>query len=419
MKASPGSRRVVITGLGVISPSGNDLAAFWSNVSRGLSAAGPVTRFDVSKLPTKIAAEVKNFDGAQFFKTKKPGRFELTVQYSVAAATLAVGDAGVDFNLMNSERACVIEGTTLSGAHSVVQVASTYANAEQSYRALHPYDVIGGYCGEGSSTISLMLGIRGYAMTYCSGCASGNDAIGHAFRSVQNDEADVAVAGGTEELHELLHVGFCRIRSMSVRNDSPATAVRPFDRNRDGFILGEGAVFLVLEEMDHALQRGARIYAEVLGYGKSAEAYHATDPQPEGWGYVRALRKALGDARRAPSDVHYINAHGSATPLNDPIESRAIKEVFQDHAKRLAISATKPIHGHMMGASGAVETLVTALSIYHGLIPPTINLTDPDDGCDLDYVSEGGRPYPVKVAVNLNAGFGGRYACLVLGKFEG
>jgi 3-oxoacyl-[acyl-carrier-protein] synthase II len=294
MKASPGSRRVVITGLGVISPSGNDLAAFWSNVSRGLSAAGPVTRFDVSKLPTKIAAEVKNFDGAQFFKTKKPGRFELTVQYSVAAATLAVGDAGVDFNLMNSERACVIEGTTLSGAHSVVQVASTYANAEQSYRALHPYNVIGGYCGEGSSTISLMLGIRGYAMTYCSGCASGNDAIGHAFRSVQNDEADVAVAGGTEELHELLHVGFCRIRSMSVRNDSPATAVRPFDRNRDGFILGEGAVFLVLEEMDHALQRGARIYAEVLGYGKSAEAYHATDPHPEGWGVRSRAEKSAG-----------------------------------------------------------------------------------------------------------------------------
>lgn len=413
------SRRVVITGMGVISPSGNDLATFWGNVSRGISAAGPVTRFDVSRLPTRIAGEVKGFDGSKFIKGKKPGRFDLTVQYSVAAATLAAEDARLDLNSIHPDRVCVIEGTTLSGSESVARVVKTYANPGNNFRTLHPYHVIGGYCGEGSSTISLTLGIRGHALTCCSGCASGNDAIGQAFRNIQAGEADAAVAGGSEELHELLHVGFCRIRSMTERNDNPAGSARPFDRNRDGFFLGEGAVFLVLEELSHALCRGARIYVEVAGYGRSAEAYHATDPHPDGRGYTQALDKAIADARILPSEVDYINAHGSGTPLNDPIETKAIKQVFKDHARRLSISATKPIHGHLMGASGAVEALATVLSIHHSLIPPTINLTDPDVGCDLDYVADEARPHPVGVALNLNAGFGGRYACLVFRKFSG
>ncbi len=414
MKNNSPERRVVITGMGVISPSGNDLETFWSNLRGGISAAAPVTRFDASRLPVKIAAEVKNFDVSAYIKSRKPGRFDLCVQYGVAAATLAVKDAGIDLSGLDADRVGVVEGTAMSGAESVIKLRDSFKESNSNFRALHPYNVVAGYCGEGSSTISLHLGIHGHAVTYCSGCASGSDAIGHAARLIRLDDVDVAVAGGAEETGELLHVGFCRIRTMTEQGGSPARAMRPFDRSRDGFVLGEGAAFFVLEELSHALGRGARIYAEIAGYGHSCEAYHATDPHPDGVGYARALEKALRNARAHPSEVDYINAHGSATPLNDPIETKAIKKVFREHAKRMALSATKPITGHLMGASGAVETMICALTIWHEEIPPTINLNDPDPACDLDYVPGEARAYPVKVAMNLNAGFGGRYACLVL-----
>lgn len=416
MKINSSERRVVITGMGVISPSGNDLETFWSNVRGGISAAAPVARFDASRLPVKIDAEVKNFDVSEYIKSRKPGRFDLCVQYGVAAATLAVRDAGIDLSGLDADRVGVVEGTTLSGAESVIKLCDSYRDGNSNFRALHPYNVVAGYCGEGSSTISLHLGIHGHAVTYCSGCASGNDAIGHAARMIRLDDVDVVVTGGAEETGELLHVGFCRIRSMTEHNGSPAGAMRPFDRSRDGFLLGEGAAFFVLEELTHALGRGARIYAEIAGHGHSCEAWHATDPHPDGVGYARALEKALREARAHPSEVEYINAHGSATPLNDPVETKAIKRVLREHAKRAAISATKPITGHLMGASGAVETMICALTLWHAEIPPTINLTDPDPACDLDYVPGEARAYPVKVAVSLNAGFGGRYACLVLKK---
>jgi 3-oxoacyl-[acyl-carrier-protein] synthase II len=410
------ARRVVITGMGVISPSGNDLDTFWRNVRDGVSAAGPVTRFDASKLPTTIAAEVKDFDVAKYIKSRKPGRFDLSIQYGVAAATLAMQDAGIDFSGLDPDRVSVVEGTTISGAESMLKANDSYKVNGGNFRAMHPYNLIASYCGEGSSTISLHLGIRGHAVTYCSGCASGNDAIGYAARMIQSDEVDVAMAGGSEAMIEMLHIGFCRVRTMTEQNADPAHAMRPFDRKRDGFLLGEGAVYLTLEEMAHAQGRGARIYGEIIGHGRSSEAYHATDPHPDGWGYVRCLEKALRDARILPSEVQYINAHGSATPLNDPIETVAIKRVFKDHARRLAVSATKPVTGHLMGASGAIETMVCALALWHQEIPPTINLQEPDPGCDLDYVSGSARAYPLKVVVNLNAGFGGRYASLVLKK---
>jgi 3-oxoacyl-[acyl-carrier-protein] synthase II len=281
---------------------------------------------------------------------------------------------------------------------------------------LHPYNVVSSYCGEGSSTISMHLGIHGHAITYCSGCASGSDAVGHAARMIRLDDVDVAVAGGAEESFELLHAGFCRVRAMTERVGVPAESMRPFDRTRDGFLPGEGSAYFVLEEYTHALGRGARIYAEVAGHGQSCEAYHATDPHPDGVGYIRAMEKALRNARLHPSEVDYINAHGSATPLNDPIETKAIKKVFREHAKRLAISASKPIFGHLLGGAGAIEGMVCALTLWHEEIPPTINLHEPDPECDLDYVPGEARSYPVKVAMNLNAGFGGRYACLVLKK---
>jgi 3-oxoacyl-[acyl-carrier-protein] synthase II len=418
MTADSTNRRVVITGMGVISPSGNTLDVFWRNVRGGISAAGPVSRFDVTQLPVKISAEVKNFDITRYVKNHKMGRLDLSVQFGVAAATMAVADSGLDMQGMDADRVGVVEGTTISGAESIIKARDSFVGSHGNFRALHPYNVVAGYCGDGSSTIGMLLGIHGYAVTYCSGCASGNDAIGYARQMIQTDEIDVVIAGGAEETLEMLHAGFCRVRVMSEQNAAPTAAMRPFDRARNGFVLGEGAAFLVLEELTHALQRGARIYAEVLGHGRSCEGYHATDPHPEGLGYRRALEKALRQARIHPSEVDYINAHGSATTLNDPVETRAVKTVFRDHAKRLAISATKPVTGHSMGASGAIETVICALAIANGEIPPTINLSEPAEGCDLDYVPGQARAYPVRVAVNLNAGFGGRYASLVLKALE-
>jgi 3-oxoacyl-[acyl-carrier-protein] synthase II len=417
MKTEPPERRVVITGMGVISPSGKDLDTLWKNVRDGVSAAAPISRFDTSKLPVKIGTEVKDFDISKFIKSRKPGRFDLTIQYGVAAATLAVSDSGLEMTGLDPDRVGVIEGTTISGMESIIKTRDAFVESDGNFRALHPYNLVASYCGEGSSTISLHLGIQGHAITYCSGCASGNDAIGYATRLIQSDDVDVVVAGGAEETMEMLHIGFCRLRAMTEHNSEPAKAMRPFDRTRDGFLLGEGSAFFVLEELAHALGRGARIYAEVAGYGQSCEAYHATDPHPDGVGYARALEKTLRRAGLAPSEVDYINAHGSATPLNDPVETRAIKTVFRQHAKRLAVSATKPVTGHLMGASGALESMICALAIWHQVIPPTINLTEPDPACDLDYVPGSARAYPLRVGLNLSAGFGGRYACLALKKF--
>ena len=403
--------------MGVISPAGKDLKTFWNNVRNGVSAAATVSRFDASKLPTKIAAEVKDFDVSQFIRSRKPGRFDMTIQYGVAAASLALEDSGVDIHKLDPDRVSVVEGTTVSGMESIVKVRDSYVEHNGNFRALHPYNLIASYCGEGSSTISLHLGIRGHALTICSGCASGSDAIGYAMRTIQLDEADVALAGGAEGMIDMLHIGFCRMLAMTEQSGEPKEAMRPFDRKRDGFLLGEGAAFFVLEDLCHALGRGARIYAEIAGHGRSTEAYHATDPHPEGWGYVRCLDKVLRDARIDPTEVQYINAHGSATPLNDPIETKAIKQVFKGHARKLAISASKPIFGHLMGAAGAAEAMVTALAIFHKEIPPTINIQEPDPTCDLDYVPGEARSYPIKTAVKLSAGFGGRYAALVLKSF--
>ena len=416
MNSSPPERRVVITGMGIISASGLDLKTFWSNVRGGISAAAPITRFDVSRLPVKIAALVKDFDVAEYIKTRKPGRFGRIIQYGVSAATQAVRDAGIDLSGLDPDRVGVVEGTSVSGEESSIRLHESYLDGDRNYRALHPYNVMACYCGEGSSTISLLLGIHGYAVTYCSACASGSDAIGHAMRMIQLDDVDVVLAGGAEETFEMQFAGFCRVRAMTELEGNPREAMRPFDGKRKGFMMGEGSAYFVLEELSHALGRGARIYAEVVGYGQSCEGHHPTDPHPDGLGYVRAMEKALRSARQSPSGVDYINAHGSATALNDPVETKAIKKVFREHAKRLSISASKPIFGHLLGASGAIEAMVCALSIWHEEIPPTINLHEPDPACDLDYVPGEARAYRVKTVVNLNAGFGGRYSCLVLKK---
>ena len=415
-REEPERRRSVVTGIGLITPSGLGIEPFWNNVKNGISAAAPITRFDASKLPVRIAAEVKGFDLTKFLPDVKEKRLDRTVQYAVAAAALALKDSGVDLEAMDPDRAGVVEGTTMSGTGSVLKSYTSFL-ADKTFKSMHPYNLIASYCGEGSSSISLYLGIKGPVMTYCSGCASGNDAIGYGAKMVQQDELDVVIAGGSDEILEMLHIGFCKLRTMTEHNDDPARAMRPFDRKRDGFVLGEGGAFLVIEELSHAMARGANIYAEIVGHGRTAEAHHPTDPHPEGLGYTSAMQRAFRHARVHPEEIDYINAHGSATSRNDPIETLAIKSVFGSHARRLAVSGTKAITGHLMGASGAVESAITILAMKNQHIPPTINLTDPDTGCDLDYVTES-RPYPIRAAINLNAGFGGRYSCLIFRQFN-
>ncbi|MBU6400002.1 MAG: beta-ketoacyl-[acyl-carrier-protein] synthase family protein [Verrucomicrobia bacterium] len=408
------SRRVVITGMGVIAPNGQDLGTFWNSIRKGISAAARVSKFDTSRLPHQVAAPITGFDSRRYMEAKMARRCDLSTQYALAAATLAVRDAALDLSVLDPDRLGVVEGTTVSSMESVLKGHKNYLT-HGGYHLLSPMTVVNGYSGEGSSRLALALGIRGHAITYCSGCASGNDAVGYAFRMIQDDEVDLMVAGATDDMMiEPMYAGLCLLKVMTTRNDTPKEAMRPFDRTRDGFLLGEGAAFLVLEDLAHALLRGARVYAEVLGHGRSCEAYHPTDSHPDGIGFRRAMQKALRKARLHPSEVDYINAHGTATPTNDPIETRAIKAVFGEHARRLAISSTKPVTGHMMGASGAVETVITALALQHQELPPTINLNDPADECDLDYLPRQARPYPARVALNLSAGFGGKNSCLVL-----
>lgn len=406
------NRRVVITGIGVISGSGFTLDEFWGNVVNGNSAADFITGFNADKLPVRIGAEVTNFSIGEFTELPKAGRYDRSVQFSLAAATNAYKDADINQVNVDPTRIGAIEGSTISAMESILKANASLAG---SYKRIHPYNVVGGYFGEGSSALSIALKLQGHAMTYCSGCSSGSDALGYARQIIADDEADIMLAGGSEAITELLHSGFCKLKTMSEWQGDPKMAMRPFDKNRDGFLLGEGAAFLVLEELSHAKARGARIYAEIVSHGRVSEAFHSTDPHPEGLGYQRAISNALRKASQKKERIQYVNAHASATPLNDPTESHAIEAVFSGHAKKLQIGSSKPIFGHMMGAAGAMESVVTILSIFHSEIPPSINLLNRDPKCKLDYV-DSRRAFPVEHALCLNAGFGGRYSCLYFRK---
>ncbi len=405
-------RRVVVTGVGLISPSGHNLETFWLNVVQGKSAAAKITGFDAEHLPTKIAAEVKDFDVSAFTNYPKAKHYDRSVQFSLAAASNAYRDAGLTPENVDPARVGVIEGSTINAMESMLKAN---ASLQTSYKKIHPYNVVGGYFGEGSSAISIALKLRGHSMTYCSGCSSGADAMGYARQIIADDEADVMLAGGTEGITELLHSGFCKLQTMTERDGNPHEAMRSFDRDRDGFLLGEGAAYVVLEELSHAKARGRKIYAELVSHGRVSEAYHATNPHPEGRGYQLAILQALKKARAPREKIQYINAHASATPLNDPTETLAISSVFGSHAKKLQIGASKQIFGHLMGAAGAMEGAVTVLSIFHSELPPTINLFARDPKCTLDYV-ETRRAFPVEEALCVNAGFGGRYSCLYFRK---
>ena len=409
-------RRVVITGMGVIAANGKELGGFWDTVRRGQPFAGPLTRFDPGDMPNRVAAEIKDFDPSHYMTRKHAHRLDLSTQYGIAAATMAVKDANLKMDAIDEDRVGVVEGISLGGTETSLRGQVSLMN--KSYRQINAYSLINGYTGAGSGEIALETGIKGHAVTLCSSSASSNDALGYAFNLIQQDDVDVMLAGGDEApLLPALWAVFCLTKVMTCHNDDPARAMRPFDKTRDGFLLGEGAAYLVLEELSHALARGARIYAEIGGQGRSCEAYHSVAPHPEGLGMVRAMEKALRRARVHPGQIDYINAHGTATGPNDVVETTAIKKLFRDHARRLAVSSTKPITGHLMGAAGAMETVITALAIYHQEIPPTINLTEADAECDLDYVPGESRPYPVRAAMNLNSGFGGKNSCLILKRY--
>lgn len=411
------ARRVVITGLGVIAPNGLNIGEFWESVWKGRSAAGPLTRFDPMDSPVRIACEVRNFDPDAFMDHKVAKRLDRSIHFAVAAASNALSDAGLKMGEMNPSRVGSVEGTSVGHLSAAAKAESAYQS--RGFKGISMFQMLNGYTGGGSSEVAAHLGIKGHAVTLSSGSASGNDVMGYALMMIREDEADVMVVGGAEApIQPLVWGAFCQSKVMTRATGDPAAAMKPFDVSRSGFILGEGAGFLIMEELGHAIARGARIYAEVMAQGRACEAYHPVAPEPGGAGVIGAIRSALKRGRIEISEVDYINCHGTATEANDIVESRAIKSVFGKYAYRLACSSTKPVMGHTLAASGAIETIVTALSVFHQVIPPTMNLDVPDPECDLDFVPRAARPYPIRMALNLSSGFGGKNSCLILKRWS-
>ncbi|HZP35075.1 MAG TPA: beta-ketoacyl-ACP synthase II [Methylomirabilota bacterium] len=410
-------RRVVITGVGAVTPVGNTAEEFWAALIQGKSGIGPVTRFDASPLPTRIAGEVKGFDSLRYVDKKDDRKFDPFLKYAIACAAMAVEDAGLNVERVDRTRFGVLVGSGIGGITTLLETHKTLL--DKGPDRVSPFFIPMLIINMASGLISMRFGAKGPNSSVVTACATGNHAIGDAMKIIQRDDADLMIAGGAEAIIlPLTFAGFCQMKAMSTRNDEPARASRPFDANRDGFVCGEGGGLLVLESLDHALRRDARIYAEVVGYGMTGDAHHMTAPDPEADGAARAMTLALRDARVEPSAVGYINAHGTSTPYNDKSETMAIKRVFGDHARRLAISSTKSMTGHLLGAAGGIEAIATAFAIHHGILPPTINYETPDPDCDLDYVPNQARKQDVEVALSNAFGFGGTNATLVLRKYR-
>lgn len=411
-------RRVVITGLGTVNPVGNDVASFWEGIREGRSGVGRITRVDASALEVKIAAEVKGFNPDQWMDAKAARKMALFSQYAVAATAQALKDAGLDRESIDPFRTGIYIGNGIGGYEVIEESMGKYF--AQGPRRILPLTVPEIISNEAAGNIAMAFGIKGFALTSVTACASGTDALGAALDMLRAGRCDVCVSGGTESAITGFGLGgFQIIRALSTKyNDTPEKASRPFDRDRDGFIMGEGAGILVLETLEHAQARGARIYAELAGYGVSCDAYHLTAPDPEGGGGARAITLALQDAGVAPDAVQYYNAHGTSTPLNDPLETKMIKRAFGDHARRLKVSSTKSMTGHLIAAAGAVEAIACTLAIRDGFFPPTINLDhqDVEGGCDLDYVPNTGVEGEIDVAVSGSLGFGGHNAVVVIRK---
>ena len=406
-------RRVVVTGLGVITPVGTTGAGLWAGIREERSAVRSLTRFDPSVFRSHNAAEVNDFVATDHIEAKRAKRLDRFGQFSVAAARMALEDAGLDLAREDRERVGAMMGTALGGiGYAEEQLGNFLRGGLKAVDATLALAVFG---GASSCNIAIEFGAQGPNSTNAMSCASGTMAIGDAFRQVRDGYADVMIAGGAEApLAPLCYGAFAIIRAMSTRNDDPASASRPFDRDRDGFVMGEGAAVLILEEHGRAVARGARIYAELLGYGTSNDAFHMTAPRADGSQAARSIRLALRDAEVGPGEIGYINAHGSSTPLNDPTETLAMKQVFGDGVYKLPVSSTKGYYGHALGASGAIEAAICALSITHEWLPPTVNLTAPDAGCDLDYIPGVGRAARVEHVLSNSFGFGGINAALVM-----
>ena len=406
---------VAITGIGVISPIGIGREEFWQALKEGKSGIRRVTRFDASVFPTKIAGEV-DFDPAQYLDRREARKMDRFVQFAVVASRMAAEDAGIS-GKFDPDRSGVIFGTGIGGIATLVEQEEVFR--ERGPDRVSPFFIPMMIANMASGQVAIDLGLRGPINTVVTACASGANAIGDAFEIIRRGDADVMVAGGAEApLVPLAFAGFCSMKAMSIQNDLGGKASMPFDRRRDGFVMGEGAGAVVLESLDHALSRGARVYALICGYGMSADAYHITAPSPNGEGAARAMSAAVRDAGLTPDDIDYINAHGTSTPANDVNETHAIKKVFGDGAYHIPVSSTKSMIGHLLGAAGAVETIATIMAVYEGVIPPTINYEEPDPECDLDYVAGGARIAPVRVALKNSFGFGGQNACLVLKRYE-
>lgn len=412
------NRRIVITGIGVITPCGTTLPEFWNAVLAGRPTTAPLARFDTSRLPCHLGSEIRGFQPERYLPANKAKRVDRSVQYAVAAAKSAVADAGIDLGKLEPDRVGVVEGTSVSGLEKQVEASIRYA--EKGPSGVLPTHVVSAFAGGASSEVALELGVFCQATAICTACSAGNDALGYAARAIRDDLADVMLVGATEApLVASYYALFASTGAMSRHDGDPKLAMRPFDRDRCGFVIGEGATFFVIEERLHAIARGARIYAEWVGHGQSCDAHSPIALHPEGRGLRRAIERALYSAQLPVERVGYVNAHASATESNDRIESAVLRKVFGSHASRLTVSGTKPVTGHLMGATAAVEAAICALAIYHGVMPPTPNLEHPGEGCDLDYAAGGARPARIDAALNLNVGFGGKASAILLRRFDG
>jgi len=411
------NRRVVITGIGLVSSLGIGTAATWQALLAGTSGVTRVTKFDITAYAAQIAAEVKGFDPLNFVEKKDVKKMDVFIQYALAASQFAMDDSGLRITPENAPDVGVFIGSGIGGFQTIEREHS--ALLAGGPRKISPFFIPSAIINLASGQVSIRFGAKGPNLASCTACSASAHAIGDSFEIIKRGDADVMITGGSEAAITPMSLGgFAALRALSTRNDEPHRASRPFDKDRDGFVIGEGAGTLILEELGHATRRGARIYAEIVGYGMSGDAYHITAPSEDGDGGVRVMRMAVKKAGIHPDQVDYINAHGTSTPYNDKLETLAIKTLFGDHARKLAISSTKSMTGHLLGGAGGLEAGISALAVYHQIVPPTINLDQPDPECDLDYVPCTSRPMPITYALSNSFGFGGTNAALLFKKFE-
>ncbi len=411
-------KRVVVTGIGVVSPIGTGREAYWQALRAGKNGVAPITTFDASEFATQFAAEVKDFDPTVYIDKKEAKRMDRFTQFAVAASSLAIADAHLDLTAVDLERVGVVMGCGIGGIATLEE--EHQKQLAKGGMRVSPFLIPMMITNMASGQVSMHFGAKGPNYTVVTACASGTNAIGDAFKVIQRGDADIMFAGGTEaSITPLGFGGFCVMKAMSRRNDDPATASRPFDKNRDGFVMGEGSGILILETLEHAVARGAKIYAEVKGYGMSSDAYHITTPAPGGEGAARSMKLAIKDAGITPEQIDYVNAHGTSTPYNDQFETMAIKSVFGDHAYNLAVNSTKSMTGHLLGASGAVEAIAGLMAIEESFIHPTINQFEKDEELDLNYVPNVGIEREVNYFLSNSLGFGGHNATICFGKFKG